>query len=153
MKQYFLLLFSLIGLQGFAQILNPVKWNYRSKKISERSYEIHLTATIEKGWHLFSQTQPADAIALPTSIQFQKNIHLNFIGKPKEAGELKKIKEPTLGIEQWQYANKVDFVQLVQVRSKNVKLKIGVKGTIELQTCTDEKCLPPKTIEFSIEIK
>ena len=47
---------------------NPVTWNYTAKKIADKKYELHLTATIQSNWHLYSQTQPMEAIAIPTSI-------------------------------------------------------------------------------------
>lgn len=52
--------------QSIAQAPNPVQWTYTAKKIADKTYEIHLTATIQNTWHLYSQTQPADAIIEPT---------------------------------------------------------------------------------------
>lgn len=140
----------LISIRASAQILQPVRWNYSGKKIADKNYEVHITATMQNGWHLYSQTQPKEVIALPTTIKFSKNTLLNFIGKIKEVGKLEKVKVPTLGIEQWQYSEKVDFVQTVQLKIKNAKTIIA--GTIEFQTCTNEKCLPPKTINFSVQL-
>ena len=39
----------------FAQVLEPVKWSFDSKKISETKYELIMKATIENKWHLYSQ--------------------------------------------------------------------------------------------------
>lgn len=150
MKQFFLMLFSLISLQTFAQILEPVKWKYECKKVAGNNYELHITAFVQNGWHLYSQTQPEDAIAIPTTIKFAKNSLLNLIGKIKEIGKLEKTKEPTLGIESFQYEGKVYFVQIVQLKIKTVKTIMA--GTIEFQTCTNEKCLPPKTINFRVKL-
>src|SRR5438067_7217229 len=41
-----------------AQNLNPVSWSFNSKKISDNVYEVQMTATIQQGWHLYSQVQP-----------------------------------------------------------------------------------------------
>jgi thiol:disulfide interchange protein DsbD len=38
-----------------AQIENPVQWNFSSKKIDSNTYEVHLTASIEGNWHIYSQ--------------------------------------------------------------------------------------------------
>jgi thiol:disulfide interchange protein DsbD len=62
---------------------NPVSWAFTSKKIADQLYEIHLTATIQPGWHLYSQKQPEDAIAQPTSFLFNQHPLLDFDGKVK----------------------------------------------------------------------
>ena len=46
------LLFCLVGAQ--AQILEPVKWKTELKKISGNEAEIVFSATIDKGWHVYS---------------------------------------------------------------------------------------------------
>ena len=144
------IVFSTIAVNSFAQILEPVKWNYSAKKITDKTYEVHLTATIDNGWHIYAQRQPKDAIAIPTTIKFNKNPLLILNGKIKETGKKEKYKEPTLGIEQWQYSDKVDFVQQVKLKSNT---KTNISGSVVFQVCTDEKCLPAKTIPFTILLK
>jgi len=138
-----------LALPVFVMAQSPVKWTYSAKKTGEKAYEVHITASIEKGWHLYAQIQPEDAIALPTEIKFNSNPLLTFTGNIKEVGKLEKTKELTLGTEAWQYGDKVDFVQTIKLKA-NVKTNIG--GSIEFQACTDEKCLPPKTVKFSLGI-
>ena len=132
-----------------AQTLNPVSWTFSSKKLNEKEYELQLVATIQQGWHLYSQVQPEDAIAQPTSFNFNKNPLLNLDGKVKEVGKLEKYKDKTLDVSANQYSNKVVFVQKV---SRKGKAKTNVTGKLEFQTCNDEKCLPPKTVNFSIAL-
>lgn len=113
-------------------------------------YELRLTATMQSGWHLYSQMQPGDAVAQPTSFKFNNNPLLSLDGKVKELGKLEKFRDEKLDISANQYSGKVDFVQLVKVRGN---AKTNVTGKLEFQTCDDEKCLPPKTIPFSIALK
>ncbi|MGZ8537825.1 MAG: protein-disulfide reductase DsbD domain-containing protein [Flavisolibacter sp.] len=132
-----------------AQTLNPVSWSFTSKKINDKEYEIKMVATLQKGWHLYSQTQPEDAIAQPTSISFNKNPLVEFNGKVKEVGKLEKYKDKTLGSTAHQYSNQVTFVQKIKLKGK---AKTNVTGKLEYQTCDDEKCLPPKTVSLSIAL-
>lgn len=129
---------------------NPVSWTFSSKKINDKVYELRMTASIQPGWHLYSQSQPDDAIAQPTTFLFNNNPLLNFEGKVKELGKLEKYKDDKLDISAYQYSKKVDFVQLVKVRGK---AKTNVSGKLEYQTCDDQKCLPPKLVNFSIALK
>ena len=150
MKKLVLSIFSLLVV-GFlsAQTLNPVNWSFNSKKISDNLYEIQMTATIQQGWHLYSQTQPKDAIAQPTSFSFNKNPLLELDGKVKEVGSLEKFKDKDLDISANQYSNKVVFTQRVKLKGK---AKTNVTGKLTFQTCNDEKCLPAKTVNLSIAL-
>lgn len=129
---------------------NPVSWSFDSKKVSDKTYEVHLTANIQSGWHLYSQDQPSDAIAIPTNVTINNNPLLKLDGKVKELGKMEKFEDKNLGISAHQYSNKVDFVQVVKVKSN---AKTNVSGSVEFQTCDDKKCLPPKTVNFSIALK
>lgn len=149
MRKLFFLLFLFFSLAAFAQQLSPVSWTFNSKKISENIFEVQLVATIQPGWHLYSQNQPADAIAQPTSFNFNKNPLLALDGNVKEVGKLEKYKDTKLDISANQYSQKVVFVQKVKLKGK---VKTNVSGKLEYQTCDDKKCLPPKTVNFSIAL-
>jgi thiol:disulfide interchange protein DsbD len=129
---------------------SPVSWSFNCKKISEKTYEVHLTADIQSGWHLYSQDQPSDAIAIPTSVTINNNPLLKLDGKVKEVGSMEKFNDKNLGISAHQYSNKVDFVQVIKIKSNT---KTNVSGSVEFQTCDDKKCLPPKTVNFNIALK
>jgi hypothetical protein len=149
MKKLVFLTFSVLLVSiAFAQ--NPVSWTFASKKVSDNVYEVRLIANIQPGWHLYAQSQPEDAIAQPTTFNFNSNPLLSLDGKVKEVGKLEKFKDDKLGLTANQYSNKVDFVQLVKVKGK---AKTNVTGQLEYQTCDDKKCLPPKTVNFSIALK
>ena len=133
-----------------SQTLNPVSWTFSAKKIADKTYEVHLTASMQTTWHLYSQTQPDDAIAIPTSFTFTNNPLLSLNGKIKEVGKLEKFHDEKLKLSANQYSEKVDFVQTVKLKSN---LKTNVAGSVEYQTCDDKKCLPPKTVNFSVALK
>lgn len=134
---------------GKAQ-LNPVTWSFSAVKVSDKTYEIHMKATIQSGWHLYSQSQPADAIAIPTAFTFNPNPLLSRDGKVKEVGKMEVMNDKELGISANQYSLTVDFVQKVKLKSN---AKTSLTGNVEYQTCDDKKCLPPKKVNFSIAIK
>jgi thiol:disulfide interchange protein DsbD len=132
-----------------ASAQSPVSWAFSTKKLNANTYEVHMTATIQNGWHLYAQKQPDDAIAQPTTFQFNKSPLLNLEGSVKEIGKLEKFKDKELDVSANQYSKKVDFVQVVKLKGK---AKTAVTGKLEFQTCNDEKCLPPKTVPFSIAL-
>jgi len=149
MKKLLFISFAILSV-CIASAQNPVSWSYSSKKVAANQYEILLVATIQSGWHLYSQDQPKDAIAQPTQFLFTKNPLLNFEGKLKEIGKLEKYKDDVLDGSANQYSNQVTFVQKVKLKGK---AKTSVTGNLTFQTCDDKKCLPPKTVNFSIALK
>lgn len=132
-----------------AQVANPVSWTFSTKKVSDKVYEVQMVATIQPGWHLYSQNQPKDAIALPTSFSFNKNPLVEVEGKVKEVGKLEKYKDEDLGVSANQYSKLVLFTQKVKLKGK---AKTAITGKVNFQTCDDKRCLPPKTINFTVSI-
>ena len=150
MKKFvFSILFVLAAFLVNAQ-LNPVSWTFTSKKIADKTYEIHMKATMQSGWHLYSQTQPEDAIAIPTTFTVNNNPLLTLNGKIKEVGKMEKFHDAKLDISANQYANTVDFVQVIKLKTN---AKTNLSGNVEYQTCDNSKCLPPKTVNFSVAIQ
>ena len=150
MKKLFVwsvLVFAALGSRGQ---LNPVTWSFSANKLGDKIYEVHMKATIQNGWHLYSQKQPDDAIAIPTAFTVRPNPLFKPDGKILEVGKMEVMKDAALGISAHQYSRAVDFVQKIKLKSY---AKTNFTGNVEYQTCDDKKCLPPKTVNFSIAIK
>ena len=45
----------LFGFTTNAEIFDPVSWQFSQTKISENKVELQFTASIDEGWHLYSQ--------------------------------------------------------------------------------------------------
>lgn len=132
-----------------AQIQNPVNWTFTVKKTAEKTYELHFNATLQKGWHIYSQTTPVGG-PVPTTFTFTNNPLLIINGIPKEIGKLEQKHEPLFGVGVKQFSQKVDFVITI-IQKTNAKTSLT--GSVEYMVCNDEKCLPPKTVDFSISLK
>src|SRR5689334_17829532 len=148
-KSLLILITTFLAVSSFAQIKDPVQWGFTTKKIAPLIYEVHLTATIEGGWHLYSQTTPEGG-PIATSIEFTKNPLVAIQGAAKEVGKLEQRHEELFGVDVKQFSNKVDFVQTVTLKGK---VTTNVSGSIEFMTCNDHECLPPKSVKFSIALK
>src|SRR6185503_124298 len=96
MKAVILSMFLFVVMGVSAQ--NPITWTFTPKKLTNGNYEIHMTATIEKGWHLYSQEQPDDAIAMPTTFSITSNPLLEVVGKIKEEGNMEKFHDKELDL-------------------------------------------------------
>jgi hypothetical protein len=149
MKKNFLFSVAMLGsVICFAQVQDPVAWSFTSKKINPTTYEIHMTATIQDGWHVYSQSTPAGG-PVPTAVEYAKNPLLQLKGKVVEVGKPERHHEPLFGVDVIQFSGKVDFVQTVSLRAR---ARTALRGSIEFMTCNDKECLPPRTENFSIDI-
>jgi thiol:disulfide interchange protein DsbD len=128
----------------FAQTAK-VNWVTSSKKIANGKYEIHFTAKVPSGYHLYSQFTGEGPVA--TSFQFDKNALISLEGKVKEKGKLISIDDAVWNNKQKFYSGTVDFVQIVKQKTK---AKTNISGGIEYMICDDKKCLPPTTQKFNV---
>lgn len=146
-----ILIFILASMPFFliAQV-NPVSWTFQARKTGDKTYTVVMAATIAPGWHLYSQSQPADAIAIPTEFVLNPNPLFTLKGKIKEVGKMQVYTDKTLGTTAYQFSNEVTFLQTIELKAK---VKTALTGTVEYQVCDDEKCLPPKKIPFTVSLK
>ena len=148
-KTVLMMMFLLAGFLASAQVQNPVKWSYKLKKVNATTYEVHITATIDKGWHVYSQTTP-DGGPVPTTIKFSKNPLITLVGAAKEVGKLEQRQEELFGVDVKQFSNSVNFIQTIKVKAA---VKTAVTGSVEFMVCNDRECLPPTTNKFSLPIQ
>ena len=67
-----------------AQIFDPVDWSTTVEKVSENEFDLVITATIESGWHVYSQNIGDDG-PIPTSFRFEESEkEYQIIGKTTE---------------------------------------------------------------------
>lgn len=145
MRLFLLLLIGSTGLTVNAQ----VTWKFFSKKIADKTYELHLEATVDEPWHIYSQSSPKGG-PLPTNIVFSKNPLMTPSGKIKEDGEMEMYHDEIFDVDVYSYTNKVDFVQVMKLKT-SVKTKIS--GSVEFMACTREQCLTPQKVPFTINIE
>ena len=132
-----------------AQVQDPVKWNFTATKKAANEYLVDITATLGAAWHIYSINTPANG-PVPTSISFKKNPLIIINGDVKEDGKLKTDHDAVFGVDVKYYADKVEFMQAVKLKSA---VKTNLSGTIKYMVCNDKMCLPPKTIPFNIQLQ
>lgn len=147
MKKILSLLFVIITLQVQGQILDPVKWNFSSKKVSDKEAELVITAKIDKGWHVYSQFIEEGG-PIPTSFKFIPSADYKLLGKVTEAPKATSAFDKNFNMQIAWHENQTVFTQRIKLN----KPQITVAGSLEFMVCNDQKCLPPSEVEFKIPV-
>ncbi len=146
-KFLFALTVSVLSFSGHAQILNPVKWSTSVEKLSDREYELVSKATIEPGWHLYSQTVPEDGPIATTFTYDDSEGDFKIIGNTTEE-EGHTIDDPVFEMKIKYFEKSATFKQKVKVEEG-----IGsVSAFVEFMACNDTNCTPPKEVELVFNI-
>jgi DsbC/DsbD-like thiol-disulfide interchange protein len=149
MRKVFLMMVAMLfTAAAFAQIENPVRWSYAAKKTSATEAVVFIKATIEPGWHIYSQFLK-DGGPQPTNFTFSPAKSYTLVGKtvePKPISRYEEVFKMNVGY----FENSVVFQQKVKLKGTGATT---VKGKVEFMTCNDRKCLPPDEVEFSIPVK
>lgn len=149
MKRFILsLVLGIIAVVSFGQAQNPVNWTYEAKKKSADTYDVVITALVEKPWHIYSQNTGKGG-PVPTSISFKANPLVKKSGVAKEVGKLEKHYDENFQTNVLFFADKVQFVQTVKVKPG---IKTNLSGTIEYMVCDDSRCLPPVKKSFDLKL-
>ena len=132
-KLLFTLLALLIFINGFSQILDPVKWKSKTEKISETEFNLILEGKIDAGWHLYSQFTP-DGGPIPLGIQYEESAgNYQLVGKTKES-KTKKEFNTVFEVDEIFFENKVVLTQKVKIINSKIK---SIKVVIDYQTCKE----------------
>jgi len=141
--------FSLLffALSSHAQILEPVKWDFTTEKISETKHNLIFTAEIEPKWHLYSQDIPMSPPA--TTFNFSANQKVRFIGDVTESPSTEQY-DPNFDMVLKFFSGEAVFKQEVEVLTDET---VTIKGVLEFMCCDDMRCLPPSEVDFSFTLE
>jgi len=147
MKKLLVVLAVLFTAGAHAQILTPVHWSYAAKKTSPTEATILIRATIDEGWHIYSQTVKEGG-PIKTSFTFPASKDYTLVGKTIEPTPVTKY-EKSFSMNVSYFENTVTFQQKIKLKAG----KATVKGKLEYMTCNDQKCLPPEDLDFTVDVK
>ena len=144
MKRFIFLASLLItAVLGNAQMQDPVDWSFSVTDVSQTEKELHFTAKIDDGWHVYGLHIPEDG-PNPTSFTFAEINGAELVGDVTSPSKLITKYDDTFGMELNWYEHEVTFVQKIKITGET----FAVKGYLRYMTCDDRSCLPPTTEDF-----
>lgn len=135
----------LLSIAAKAQLIEPVKWQKSCKQTSDSTYELKLTANIDKGWHIYAQSLPEGNYVLPTQFEFSVGNGVELIDSVIEVSKAIAEMDKIANVMTYYFSQTAVFVQQIKVSTKNPTATV----TVNYQACNDELCTNGEKV-FSI---
>lgn len=132
----------------FAEVSNPVKWSAQAVANTDGTADLLFTATIQRGWHLYSPDIP-DGGPIPTSLHLQQSARFSPIAKLVSDKKAISVYDSMFAMQIGYYANNVTFKQKIKITGTET---VDLAGYIEYMVCDDQRCLPPENFEFKLPL-
>jgi len=140
MKRKLTYLLLLLPLLLQAQILTPIRWEAALGARTDSTAEVVLTATIDEGWHLYTQELAEGG---PVATQFRYNRPV--LGLTTTDAEVHSDYDDNFEMELTYYETKAVFHQLLRAEKAD-----EIAGSVTFMACNDQQCLAPDTWEYTI---
>ena len=141
MRRYLTYIFLLLPLALRAQILTPIHWSAAVTTLTDSTAQVVLTATIDEGWHLYTQDIPEDG-PVPTTFAYEQPA----IGATTTDAPVLRDYDENFEMELTYYEHEAKFIQIVKAHPDET-----VRGSVTYMACNDQQCLAPETWQFSSE--
>lgn len=129
-------------------ILEPVNWSFSSAQDGDE-YVLTFAASIDEGWHLYSQFLESDEGPIATAFYFDTTVtNVEYVGKVEEQ-EAHVEYDPNFEMNLAFFEGQTEFKQRIKVTDGNPPV---VKGELEFMVCDDSRCLPPKYVPFAVNL-
>ena len=148
MKKVLLFALALFSTSAVFAQLNPVKWSYEAKQVSDDQYDLIFTATITDGWYIYSQNLESDEGPIPTSFSWGDEESFERIGRTAEEGPKHEGYDEIFDMNVVKYSGRPTFTQRVKTNGPT-----SFSVYIEYMTCDKNRCLPPTEIEAKFNLQ
>ncbi len=155
MKRVLSLAFGLVAALAavYGQKLDPIQWTLTSevtKAPAGSTVPLHLKATFQEGWHLYSLTTPAGG-PIPTTAALADNpaVKGSKLYQPPPIRQLDK----NFNLDTETFEKEVDLPLTAEL-APDAKGSVELAANVRYQACNDRQCLPPrkKTASFTVMV-
>jgi len=134
-----------------AQKLDPIQWTLTSdvtKAPGGSSVPLHLKATFQEGWHLYSLTTPKGG-PIPTTAELAENPAVKG-AKFYQPPPIRQF-DKNFNLDTETFEKQVDL-PLTANLAPDAKGSVELTANVRYQACNDRQCLPPrkKTAAFTV---
>lgn len=147
-KKITLFLFGCLVFFGLnAQIENPVAWSIQVVETNPPKARIIFTAQIQPSWHMYDMDLPEGG-PVSTEFQWEEFNHCQKQGNIIRLSSAKTYHDDIFGMELRKYDKQAVFAQDIIIEDEK---DFEIKGYLRYMACNESSCLPPNTIDFTID--
>jgi hypothetical protein len=141
---------------GFAQVpIQPVQWAgsvIPTTPVKQGSaVAIELTAEVQQGWHVYGLTQTPGG-PTPLRVTLDENEVAQIVGLKSGTAPGKKH-DPSFDLDTEFYPQSFSLDIQARVKQQPVAGKQSIPVSVRFQACSDQTCLPPRTVHLSVPIE
>jgi hypothetical protein len=143
-----ILLFNTALAQGQYPVIYEV-----DKKIATHvdvgTFQIRVTFDIQPGWYIYAPTGTNEALGMVES-------NVVFTVLPQGMGRLGDVRVPEVvykNAHEVYEGNDVTMVQTFNVDKSLIPGEYLIKGKVTYQSCSEDRCFPPVTESFTVEVE
>lgn len=131
------------GTENHVSWASKVNWTSNNDTVT-----IEIIATIEDGWHLYSQHLESDQGPLATVFSFTPSANVILTSEVME-GKAKEEYDENFGMNVRFFEKSAVFTQKVVRKTAE---SVTLIGNVNYMVCNDEMCLPPIDVPLNINI-
>lgn len=148
-RHIFTLIALLMPLLLQAQMYEPVQWTFSTQMKDASHGEVLMTASIDKGWHMYSHLVNPEIGPTPLSVKWDTlqgvTLDGNLTSDPSPTEKYDDIFGATLSY----WSGRVTLRQPFRLTSPDGR----IEGSVRFQVCDDSNCLPPSKGSFVLTVK
>ncbi|MGB3591497.1 MAG: thioredoxin family protein [Nonlabens sp.] len=135
-----------LSLAQFGQMKDPVAWSTQVTVIDQDTFELTATATLDEGWHIYSQTR-TESLTRPTATVFEYfdiEGKVELLGVNEEIGVYAQFEE-VWGADVYQFSDKAVFKQRIKLLEPVPFIVVQATS----QACNEVSCLMPTPVALT----
>ena len=132
----------------YGQMMDPVHFTSKVQQTGDQEAELVFTATIDKGWHVYSTNLGSDG-PVSATLQVNKIDGAKLVGKLQPRGKETRQFDPMFGMELRYFEHQATFVQRLAL----TRPQYDIDCCLEYGACSNEMCLPPAQVELKAKGK
>jgi len=133
---------------GENELKHAVTWTFDLIQKDAQTFELQAHADIKPGFHLWSVDPGGDGTLIPTDITLADET-LKWKGKWIESREPEVRSYDFIDGAVRYFDSSVTFSRTLT----GLAPKATLSGSVDFQTCNEQMCFPPETIDFSVKAK
>jgi thiol:disulfide interchange protein len=128
------------------KLSNHVAWTFEAAKVTDIEYDIVAKATIDKGWHIYSQFLKGDG-PIPTTITID---NAEKVGTSNETSPQRRERnDPNFdNMKVIDFGETATFTQRLKIKDAAQP----ITGKVEWMACDEGHCTPPQEETFSVNL-